>query len=94
MPLQGILDDNSFDTMGPPRFRYRAVHRVPVTVPSTVFPLLCRPPCFRYRAVHRVPVTVPSTVFPLLWAPTTCPIRRPDRVPVTGPANHVSDPMP
>ena len=49
MPRWGILDDNSFGNAGPPRYRYRAAHRVSVTVG--------RPPRFRCHALrgHRIP---------------------------------------
>ena len=82
MPIQGILDDNSSDTVGPPWFRYRT---------PTACPLTGRPTRFRSRGpLLRVRYRTP-TVFPLPDPPTTCPIPCPEggiayqpRVPTLG----------
>ena len=82
MPIQGIFDDNSFDPVGPTRFRYRT---------PTACPLTGRPTRFRSRGpLPRVRYRTP-TVFPLQDPPTTCPIPCPEggiayqpRVPTLG----------
>ena len=41
MPIQGIWDDNSFDTVGPPWFRYRTPTVFPLPDPPTRCPIPC-----------------------------------------------------
>ena len=95
MPIQGIVDDNSFDTVGPPWFRYRTrqpCFRSPAM--AGLFPI---------PDSHRVPVTRPAnhvfgprpwpgccryrtpTAFPLPDPPTTCPIPCPEGASHTSP---------
>ena len=68
MPIQGILDDNSFDTVGPTRFRYRTPtafplpdsHRVSVNGSFNAFPIPWAPTTCPIPDPHRVPVTGPT----------------------------------